>query len=653
MTTNYFNNLKIWLIAGIFLVVSFPGNLFALTGETPSSAAVGQDAPALTYTVTATLDEDGNKTDELLGKSEAGQTLWAVSHPSVQRGASLHGPVLNGQAWIYALGGDVLELDRDGHVVKRTPYPATIGDLRLDGEKVWVTLESQRGSDTESVGVLHTGKTASRGPWGSFPFVALRLSQDLPPETRETLGPSEWGPVLLKLLEAEKVDLTNPILSAYVGLAYAILENETEADAAFDRARHRSLNWSDDLMVCGVLERAHRGEQAAIVCGRAVGRMREAGVRPEALWSPILLVSTTVDLQKAMALAFEAKDLETVNRIAGYQRAAFPNVGGAEHVWSSLADWFAKNGATDKARTWKSASDEARSDDVSRMSGSQNRTIDLWLLFGVAAYLGVLLAGLIFGIRSERRTPGNNKWITWLPTPTLLESVSLLVFTCAVFTTSFMATREIALITSAIEMPLSAATDGLAAPEVVTWLDGFDTTPMVSELRHHSKQELEFLKAGLPVTSNPPRVGLTLDIIGEQAMASEGKYTAFWDSLALLSNLYMFLLFFSVIGRFGARLLGPNNKVFMLVPGVALGPFGVWCATAIAMGILYMATPINSILSSVSTPVFGTYYGLGALSSKMNLKPDMNAMIVLLVLGLVLHVVSVVWDLKHSSREIK
>jgi len=91
----------------------------------------------------------------------------------------------------------------------------------------------------------------------------------------------------------------------------------------------------------------------------------------------------------------------------------------------------------------------------------------------------------------------------------------------------------------------------------------------------------------------------------------------------------------------------------MLVPGVALGPFGVWCSTAIAAGFLYVATPMGSILSSVSTPVFGTYYGLGALGSKINLKPDMNAMITLLVLGLVLHGASVVWELKHSSRETK
>ena len=632
-----------WLIACLFWVILAPFDAFALPIDELAVDANG--APQ--YTVSLVLNEAGEKTGELEAKMRDGRSLWRVMHRSVRRDAGLHGPFLVGKTWYYAIGGDVLELDLKGHIVKRTQYPATIGGLWVDGEKLWVTLESLRGSGTDSVGVLHTGKTAGHGPWGSFLFVALRLIQDLPVDTPDSLEPSKWKPVIPSLIEAENIDLTNPILSAYVGLGFSILKNESDADAAFQRAQRRSLYWSDDLMVCGVLERAHRGAQAAAICGRAVERMKAAGVRPEALWSPILLVSTTGDLNKAMALAVEAKDLETVNRIAGYQRAAFPNVGGAEHVWSSLADWFAENGAAEKARVWTTASD-----DTPRVQGIQTRMIDLWLVFRVAAYLGVLLVALAFGIRSERRKPGDNKWVTWLPTPTLLESISLLVFTGAIFAASFMANRELAVVTSGLEMPLSAATDGLAAPEVVTWLDGFDTTPMVRELRLHSTQELEFLKAGLPVTSKPPRVGLTLDIIRDQATASANS-TGFGDSLSLLNELYIILFVFSVIGRLGARLLGPNNKVFMLVPGVALGPFGVWCSTAIAAGFLYVATPMGSILSSVSTPVFGTYYGLGALGSKINLKPDMNAMITLLVLGLVLHGASVVWELKHSSRETK
>lgn len=665
MTMNCYNSLKIWLIAGIFLALSFPGGLFALTGEQPSSAAVGQDVPALTYTVIATLDEDGSKTGEMLGKSETGQTLWAVSHPSAQRGASLHGPVLNGQVWIYALGGDVLELDRDGHVVKRTPYPATIADLRLDGEKVWVTLESQRGSATDSVEVLHTGKSAGSGPWGSFPFVALRLSQDLPINTPETLERDEWEPVISELIAAENIDFTNPILSAYLALGSSILEKDADADAAFSRAQKRSLTWADDMMLCGVLERAQRVELAMIVCARAVARMKDSGIRPEALWSLILVVSTTGDLRKAMEVAIEGKDADSVNRIAGYLRAAFPYAEGAEYAWSSLAEWMADNGASEKARVWKAASGEVISSNIARAPGIQTRIIDLGLLFMAAANLGLVMAGLALGIRAERRKPGTKNWRTWIPTPTLLEAVSLLLFIGATLATAFMASREVALIAETMTMPMSATTDGFAAPEVVTWLDGFETTPMVSELRLHSKQDLEFLKAGLPVSPKPPRVGLALDVVRERAasraglsplavftVASDEEPNPLWAVFFMVTTLFN-IVFFAAIGRLGARILGPDHKAFLLIPGVASGPLAVWCATAISMGILYVATPLGTVLTSISTPQFARYYGLDGLDLELNLKPDIMAMMGLLALGLTIHIVGVAWQLKKSPTSLK
>ncbi len=613
----------------VMLFMSFPGTGFALSVE-------------------ATSDADGQSVGVRVS-SDDGQLIRTIKHPAVAL-EEIYGPHLVGQTWMYAVGASILELDSQGRVARRTHYPALIGGLELEGDKLSVLLKTRWGGSETNAKVLHTGNVASYGPWDGFAFV----DRDLPVSTPKSTLASDWTPLAFSdLNEAEENDLTSPLFPAYLGLGYSVLLQNTESNLAFKRASDRSSTWFDDVRLCGVMERAQRADLAQGICGRAVGRMPDAGVRPEALWNMIFVVAITGDLRKAMEAALQNKDIESAHRIAGHFRAIVPRAEGVELAWLSLSKWLVAHGAKDKAKVWDAAYDDVISSHPARSSTEGTRMVDLALLFKVGGILALAVAGIALGVSSARRDVGQKGWRKWLPIPNLLEAISFTIFILAILWASFSSSRDVVLIEEYASMPNAAGTDGLASPEVLTWLDGFEATPMVQEVRDHSRQELNLMKAGLPASGKKLRVDLVPDVILERATARAGiSPTAVFEVaghdnpnpimpfLFILTTL-LNVLFFAVIGKAAARLVGPNNKALMLIPGVYSGALGVWVTAAIVVGSIYILTPVGSIMTRLSTPDSAKYYGFEGLGVVSDLKPDLGGMIFLLVLGLLAHFISV------------
>lgn len=633
-------------------------------------------APSLAFADVSTIVEDGITVGVESTDSEG--KGWSVRHLATQRGAELHGPVnLNGK-WLYAIGGDVLTLSDDGRVVGRTTYPALIGGIRVEDNTLWLTLNTERHTGTLVAEVPHSETLQHPGAWSSYTLVALRTLSDVPPDIRKanrspspwrTIAPikddtsrEDWERELTDLITIEETDLTNPMSSAYLGLAYQTLGQDALVGPAFDRAVARTKTWSDDLMVCGALERAGLIDAAKTACARAVDRMEEAGLRPKALWSLVLMVSTTQDLRVAMAQAVESKDYEAIDRIAGYFHAAFPNGEASAYVWDSLGTWLAAQGQDGLAKRWLDTAQVVEEDPLHQLFHGQTRHIDLALLLMASFGIAFVIAGFAIGVRSQRRSPGGTGWRRFIRPPTPLEAVSVLGLFFLTMWAGVEASRGVSQIGQVAAMPITVLSDTLGAPDAIMWLEKFDDSPTRTELLTYARHELESMKAGSAVTlEKPPSIRIS-ELIREESESDAGFNPIALFELAgerdagpgpiffYFASLPGFL-FFMIVGRIVSQLLGREKLIGVcaLLPGSLSGALAPWTAVAVVSGFLYIASPVGSILHNISMPAFSKYFGLDGIGIVIQEKPDMALMVTVLVVGLIAHIISVILYAKSDQ----
>lgn len=231
------------------------------------------------------------------------------------------------------------------------------------------------------------------------------------------------------------------------------------------------------------------------------------------------------------------------------------------------------------------------------------------------------------------------------------------------------ASRGVSQIGHAAEMPF---TDTLGAPDVIEWLETFEDSPAKTELLTYATHELDAFKSGQEVTLERPSSTRVVDLVRERSksdasfkplhlldLARAGKFGAhhakdpgsiFLDLLFLTG-----LLFFMIFGRLASQVV--PRKVLIgicaFVPGSLAAAAAPWVATAVIAAFFYIVTPFGSILHKIATPSFTRYYGLQAIEAYHVTKPDLILMVSFLVLGMLLHLVSVILYARSTTPRTK
>jgi hypothetical protein len=220
------------------------------------------------------------------------------------------------------------------------------------------------------------------------------------------------------------------------------------------------------------------------------------------------------------------------------------------------------------------------------------------------------------------------------------------------------ASRGVAQIGDFASIPLSALSDGLGSPDAIAWLETSPESPLKQKFLEFSQHEIEAMKTGQRTKLAPPTPQEFVRLVEERASDRAGYNPLALFDLANLTQsaaqsttpslLFLFFgalpgfLIFGIAGRLMASSLsGRSRYVLAMIPGVFTGPFAVWVSACIVAGAVYLLTPIGALLHNIAVPNFGRYYGLSSLVPEHNLRPDLNLILIIFVLGLAAHIFTV------------
>lgn len=570
--------------------------------------------------------------------SATAEVVWEIEHRSTSPSAPggdlaypIHGPIEYSGEYFYAIRGDLMRVDPDvGVVVARQQYPALIDALEVaDGELVITLQKERRAFHDDPIKVPYRpGLVPGRGAWASFPAVAFRARADVPDmltdEAKFAEHKGKWTEQRTMLSAAEQRDPTNPLLPAYRGLAAQADGDAPAATSAFKQALSVDAPWNELFHVCAVFERARQAALAKAACAKAGSAMVARGLRPEATSGLIVFVVATKGLSGALAKAIEREDVETVARIAEVFYGSFPNVESGFMAFRSLAEWFGAQDRPELAAQWRGRSVAAANSPTTRGFWNRGRSVDLWILLLMALFGALPIAGFATGLRPAERKSGLRDWMPRLRAADLLVAGLLLAATVPL---SLAAVRDITVIGQHAAAPVAVFAEGWGSPEVVVWLqeDNLESAAR-TELLAYAEHEHEMAKSGEPITMMPPppvrileaTVSTSAEIAWHKAFTldviTDGSGISIPNALPLAFPVLLLFFALACLGR-ATRRLAPTaaDKVMWLVPGSHAGPLAAPLAMLIIAGLLYVLTPIGTILQTIAMPAFGRYFGTQAV----------------------------------------
>lgn len=641
--------------------------LLLLVALTSPASAFQPDQPELAGPLTVQV-----KGDKITATKPSGKLAWAIQHHSVNRDQRtkeirypMVGPVEFQGETFYAVRGDLLTLDTNaGRILARQQYPALISDLVVEGDKLLVELDIGHNSFGETTKVrtpYRSGFVAGRGPWESWAMVALRSYTDVPESLRDAekfAKRKDFTAERVILRNAEARDPTNPMFPAYRGLAANADGDVDAANTAFAKAIVATGLWHEQLLICGVLERANRPGLAASTCAAAKETLEQAGLRPEAMLSLIAYVVAMKELSIAMEAAIARDDADAVHRIGSASYAIFPNVEAGALAYSALAKWFRERNDP-RAEEWAQRADAALASPVMAGLGRRSREVDLWMLLIAAVFFALPFAGFGLGLR---RDPDGEDGHPWLPRPRIPDGITLAALIVATIPLAVAMNTEVSTIGYLAEAPIATFHEGYGSPDVVAWLEQMPEGKHRDELFAFAKHELEAMKAGKRVTMDPPDP-LTSVLAIEDLAAARGRDEALSLSMMvgtggdvslpnaaplMLPGALIFFLF-AVAGRITRKKMPKIADTATLVcPGASAGFLSPIVVTAMLAGALYLFTPVGTILQSIATPAFEKYFGIGALRADTFFPMDTTWAWVALGGALVVHVVTTVLARKRA-----
>lgn len=550
-----------------------------------------------------------------------------------------------------------------GQVVESYLYPAPVKNVEVHADHISLELVSNDGT---SLRIQHDPEFLGRGPWSSFTKAHMERRSELPDVIHEleAIDKAAWREAIPELVALQVEDPTDPLPPLYRALGRGILGDSDKIGANLARAEVLSTHWVDALALCGVAERlvvSHgfaesRAQQA---CEKVLPAFEKSGMRPDFVWNLVIMVVVTHDLRAAMQAAVNAGDAKSANRIASRFDTFFPGAEGSPMAWGALSDWLAVNQMPDEAQGWRARAEELEESPSYTLFQGQTRRIDLALLVLSTFGFVMVLVGFASGRASAIRNPTREGLKRWIVAPSLPEVLGVLVFLGFVVWATHEATRGVSEVGVMASAPLGAMQQGYSDPEVIAWLEGLMASPERDEFLKVAKAEQDSLVKGTHHTevlpsveafakmvrahadatksSNPLHIFQMASAIDTPSTGERGLLAQVSGPFFLSLSAFPLLLIFFVLGRQAAFGFGPTSRVFYLVPASSAGVLAVVVAFLFVAPLLYLLTPVGSILTDIAIPSVNKFYGLEGLGMAWESKPDKPWFILALVASLAIH----------------
>lgn len=633
--------------------------IFALILSGLSGAAYGEEAPGeeLPYEPCVVQAINGG-----VGCVQVdGRAEWLIEHPSLwdevesylagEEERFVVGPVVVGERTFYGVRGDLLELDVEvGAVVGRRRFPAPIVSLELLEENanqlavvIHFTESSLMGVD-EKIEIMQylNGPGPSQNVWAGDEMV---------PVSQSARNDADW---LMErgrgLVEAAERDRVNFFLLGH-------LEEELEGGAGAERwekalevQRIGGAAWMDALAVSWRLEaREETRELAGKVYEAALEQMAASEISPARMANLVKHVFRNMDALEVIRDALERGEVERVEILSERIVTISPLVEGGEYVWVDLANWLESQGRD--GEKWRAWAEINRGESIA-LAGEDARRIDQLIPIAVGLLLALLLYPFLIGLRGGR---GAKRWVPEMGVRDILGVVLLLG---ALLGVNYMISSHVKVIGHLATAPINLADDTLAAPDVEMWLEGLAESTARDRLLEMAAEEREVLEVGMATSQRQRELhkeGSVVEKIPVSALVHEAimadARAGQWESLkrgkladpfALasldgdggLQDLEMFsvlrltpfllllaliLMVGGLVGRFVpvVGLWGPR-----LVPGGAslLAPLGGLLLAGFIAGWAAILG-FDQILSSLTGPSFGRYFGLEGMAGWELMEP--------------------------------
>ena len=559
-----------------------------------------------------------------------------------------------------------------GQVVESFRYPAPVKNVEVHSDHINLELVSNDGT---SLKIQHNSEFVGRGPWSSFTKAHMERRSELPDVIHEpeVIDHAAWREAIPELVALQVEDPTDPLPPLYRALGLGILGESDKIAANFERAEELSTHWVDALALCGVAERlvvSHgfaesRAQQA---CEKVLPAFEKSGMRPDFVWNLVIMVVVTHDLRAAMQAAINAGDAKSADRIASRFHAFFPGAEGSPMAWGGLSDWLAANQMPEEAKAWKARADELKESPSHRLFQGQTRRIDLALLVLSTFGFVMVLVGFASGRASALRNPTREGLKRWIVAPSLPEVLGVLVFLGFVGWATHEATRGVSEVGVMASAPLGALQQGYSDPEVIAWLEGLQASLERDEFLKVAKAEQEALVKGISLSedlpssedfvkmvrahadatksSNPLHIFQMASAIDAPSKGERGLLAQVSGPFFLSLSAFPLLLIFFVLGRQAAFGFGPKSRVFYFVPASSAGVLAVVVAFLFVAPLLYLLTPVGSILTDIAVPSVNKFYGLEGVGMAWESKPDKPWFILALIASLAIHVLTTFARLK-------
>lgn len=611
----------------------------------------------------------------------------ALEHPSLygdptryrerQGGRRPVGPVRLGERYYYGVRAELLVFDAQQRaVIERVALPTTLREIEAvrEGETPHLRLHLE-GESTPALRYTpgaSPNAAAYGGPW-SWPQT-LGAMQDALWREEVALG-REPGAVaapdpeleadapddaaLLDAMSARaELDRTNIYYALYRAEALLRLARVEEAQSAALQAAEREAPWYDLLRASARLRYFGLETAADLAMGRGLEAMRDAGVRAEAITSPVAASFMFIWLREALDRVAGApvvdEDDATLSAAEVLKRAeeAMPNAEGLRAAWRALG----AESVAHLTRPGPGAMVEEAVDEV-----------DEHLVIGLGLLLAMLGGGAVVGLGR-----GRGRWVA----ADVVVLVSLLAISAWNLGELGRAAQRAAFVW---EAPVEIGSDALNAPGARAWLNTLTESGARVQLQEIiGVQELamtqgrpfdvsiegttlaRLLEDALTAHLEAHAIGSPAELEVSPAVREEfgwldavraidlrgGRGVLVAGGL-LLNALMLGGLVWVLLGRSAA--LGRRLRGWWPGAPAALGParVGVWAAFCVG---LVGVTPLASAVRGVCGEVWAGYYGLAPLAEAPGPQPWA---VTLLVGALGLHLGAVVWERGSEARRAR
>ncbi|MFB6352322.1 MAG: hypothetical protein ABEN55_10810, partial [Bradymonadaceae bacterium] len=312
-------------------------------------------------------------------------------------------------------------------------------------------------------------------------------------------------------------------------LTSALREEAREAsERAFrEAARNSEAVWQDLLWLSTELHRRGVPDASTTAYKNGLAKMKKTGIassRIRSLSTMQMALMFPPGTNHPVHTALDERNVDEVDRLSRRIAELFPNVEGG-------ADWFQQRQRPDLALQWKERADANR--EANRgMLRDRLKAFDYYLLaVGTVAIALAILAfviGLRGGLTRARRSDGPSdvglgRWLPDLRWRDLIGPVALCVILVAI---SYAVNAELYTIQRLAETPGAVATDSLASPVAVAWLESLEESPARRKLLETASAEQQALITGNTFPDKRPVFSLVVKAL--EADAWRVQQTMLW-----------------------------------------------------------------------------------------------------------------------------